>query len=345
MRLPASARLALVSVLLATLAGLVASCGGNGQQGTVIVAAGDISCANSDCARETFNLFAGRSPRVDPAHVLALGDTQYQCGSPSKLRSRYDRSWGRQKSITWPIPGNHEYYTSIRYPTERDCAGQSHGPNAAGGYFGYFGPSASSPQQASCRASCDGWYFHDLDVNGDGRPDWRLIALNSGRCGENRIFSPGCSLGSTQERWLRTVALKNPPSCLLAYWHHPRYTSDTPVHKDNRATDQFWRDLYTARADVILNGHVHDYQRSVPLEPYGSGREDEANGIVEFVVGTGGAELHSFTKKGLKDPRFAARNSADHGVLELTLDRNGYDWRFVPVRGSYDDHGTASCHR
>jgi hypothetical protein len=342
----AARRTALLGIAFGAIAALLSSCGGGGgQSGTMIVAAGDISCASSDCARTTSDVFAGRSAQVDPAQVLALGDNQYQCGGTSKFRTRYDPTWGRRKSITWPVPGNHEYYTNIRYPAERECAGQSVGPKAAGGYFGYFGAEATSDRQAGCRASCDGWYFHDLDANGDGRPDWRLIALNSGRCGENPIFSPRCSLGSSQETWLRTVALKNPPACILAYWHHPRYTSETTVHRDNRATDQFWRDLYNARADVVLNGHLHDYQRSVPLEPYGSGREDDVNGIVEFIVGTGGAALHTFTQKGLQDQRFAARNQTDHGVLQLTLDRSGYDWRFVSAGGSYDDHGTASCHR
>jgi hypothetical protein len=333
---------AALAALAATLA--LASCGNGGRSGVVIVAAGDISCASSRCAAATSGLFTGGSARVHPDHVLALGDNQYQCGGPSAFKKHYASTWGRSRSITWPVPGNHEYYTNLRYPTERDCAGQSVGPNAAGGYFGYFGAAANSPGQSSCVASCEGWYLHDLDVNGDGRPDWRLIALNSGRCGENQIFSPRCDKGSPQERWLRNVALKHAPRCVLAYWHHPRYTSDTHVHKDNRATDQFWRDLYGAGADVILNGHVHDYQRSVPLEPYGKGRRDDAHGIVEFVVGTGGAELHTFTAKGLKDPRFAARDQNDHGVLELTLHPDGYDWRFVPASGSYDDHGSAGCH-
>jgi hypothetical protein len=329
--------------MLAAAAALGA-CGGKSAPGTTIVAAGDISCASSRCAASTSDLFVGGSARVHPDSVIALGDNQYQCGSPSKFKKEYAPTWGREKSITWPVPGNHEYYTNLRYPTERDCAGQSVGPRAAHGYFGYFGARASSPGQSSCVASCDGWYFHDLDVNGDGHPDWRVIALNSGRCGEKAIFSPRCDRGSPQENWLRTVALRHPPQCVLAFWHHPRYTSDTNVHKDNPATDQFWRDLYGAGADVVLNGHVHDYQRSVPLEPYGRGRRDDVHGIVEFVVGTGGAELHTFTAKGRRDPRFAARDQNAHGVLELTLRTDKYDWRFLPVSGSFDDHGTAVCH-
>jgi hypothetical protein len=330
-----------VSAVLCAAAAVLASCGGGGQRGIVIVAAGDISCASSDCARATANLFTGTSARVDPALVLALGDNQYECGSPSKFKSRYDSTWGRRKSITWAVPGNHEYYTSLRYAAERDCAGQSVGPNAAGGFFHYFGAAANSPGQATCVASCDGWYFHDLDANGDGTSDWRLIALNTGRCGENPIFSPKCSPGSSQETWLRTLALKRPPACILAYWHHPRYTSDTSVHKDNAATDQFWRDLYAARADLVVNGHVHDYQRSVPLEPYGSGRRDDVHGIVEFVVGTGGAGLRSFDPP---QPNSLVRSNVAHGVLELVLHQSSYDFDFVSVGGAFDDRGSGDCH-
>src|SRR2546425_4200055 len=311
-----------------------------------IVAAGDISCLASLCAKDTANLFVGRSARLDPSRVLALGDNQYQCGAPSKYRSHYDRTWGRKKSITWPTPGNHDYYTNAKYRTERDCAGQDTGPNAAGGYFGYFRASANSPAQASCTGGCNGWYYHDIDANGDGRADWRLIALNTGACGELRSNNPPrCSEGSSQERWLKSVALANPPTCILAYWHHPRYTSPTTVHKDNRSSEQFWQDLYRARADVVVNAHVHTYQRSVPLKPNGgTGQEDDSNGIVEFIAGTGGAKLHSFTAKGLHDRRFAARNETDHGVLELTLHPSSYDWTFVPVSGSYSDRGSAHCH-
>jgi acid phosphatase type 7 len=311
--------------------------------GPRIVAAGDISCASSDCAQDTSNLFAGETASIDPAHVLALGDTQYQCGALSKFRTHYDPTWGRSRSITWPAPGNHEYYTDIRYPNEPDCAGHDVGPNAAGGYFSYFGRNANSPAQATCTGGCEGWYFHDLDANGDGRADWRLIALNSGRCGEDPIFTPKCSRGSRQEEWLTEVALKNPPSCILAYWHHPRYTSES-LHRDNPATEQFWRDLYAAHADIVLNGHVHNYQRSVPLAPNGGPGRRAADGIVEFVAGTGGAELHQFTARGQHDRRFPARDSADHGALALTLHASGYDWRFVPVSGSHHDHGSASCH-
>ena len=56
--------------------------------------------------------------------------------------------------------------------------------------------------------------------------------------------------------------------------------------------DAFWRPLYAAGVDVIVNGHDHDYERFAPQDP--DGREDRATGIRQFVVGTGGTALRGF---------------------------------------------------
>ncbi len=108
-----------------------------------IVAAGDIACLRP-CRhqRQTARLVR----RIAPERVLALGDLQYESGSLREFRRSYDRNWGRFKSRTRPVPGNHEYNT----------------PGAAG-FFRYF---------AKQLRGDDGWYSFDL-----GR--WHLVALNS----------------------------------------------------------------------------------------------------------------------------------------------------------------------
>ena len=45
--------------------------------------------------------------------VLALGDTQYECGEPENFRAAYDLSWGQVRTITRPSVGNHEYHRVI----------------------------------------------------------------------------------------------------------------------------------------------------------------------------------------------------------------------------------------
>jgi hypothetical protein len=101
-----------------------------------------------------------------------------------------------------------------------------------------------------------------------------------------------------------------------------------------------WDALYAANADVVLNGHDHDYERFTPQKP--DGTLDRGRGIREFVVGTGGRELRPF---GNIEPNSQVRNADTYGVLKLTLHPTGYDWRFVPVVGkSFTDSGSGECH-
>ena len=71
-----------------------------------IAAAGDISQkvggARND--RATARLIAPSSGN-GIGLVLALGDTQYECGEMENYLGAYDLSWGQFKGITRPAPG------------------------------------------------------------------------------------------------------------------------------------------------------------------------------------------------------------------------------------------------
>jgi hypothetical protein len=107
----------------------------------VIAAAGDIAC---DPTNSGFNNGNGSSNscrqkytsdllvNAGYAAVLPLGDNQYYCGGYQAFLQSYDPSWGRVKSITRPVVGNHEYLTS----GGTDCNSANSG---AAGYFNYFG--------------------------------------------------------------------------------------------------------------------------------------------------------------------------------------------------------------
>ncbi len=101
-----------------------------------------------------------------------------------------------------------------------------------------------------------------------------------------------------------------------------------------------WRILYTYGADVVLNGHDHDYERFALQTP--DAEADPAHGIREFVVGTGGASLRAF--RATIEPNSEARDRSTYGVLKLTLRPSGYDWAFVPIAGqTFSDAGSAAC--
>ena len=100
-----------------------------------------------------------------------------------------------------------------------------------------------------------------------------------------------------------------------------------------------WQALYEYGADVVLSGHEHNYERFEPQNP--DGIADQARGIREFVIGTGGRSHYSF---GRPIANSAVRNSGTYGVLKLTLHSNSYTWEFIPIAGeTFRDSGTAPC--
>jgi hypothetical protein len=236
-----------------------------------------------------------------PGTVAVLGDSVYPDGSRSQFNDCYDPAWGPFLDRTRPAPGNHEYRT----------------PDAAG-YFAYFGARAGDP--------ADGWYAYDLGA-------WRVYALNS-NCDE----IGGCDAGSAQVAWLRADLAADPRQCVLAYWHHPRYSSAR--HGSQAQTDGLWDALYDAGAEIVLNGHDHVYERFAPQSD--AGVLDTGRGMVEFVVGTGGFSHYEFPRV-LSTSR--VRDGTTFGVLDLTLAAGSWTARFVPIAGrTFTDEASGTCH-
>jgi acid phosphatase type 7 len=233
--------------------------------------------------------------------VFTTGDNAYISGTQSEFSNCYDPTWGRHKDRTKPTVGNHEYRTS-----------------GASGYFGYFGAAAGDPKK--------GYYSYNLG-------EWHIISLNS-MCEK----VGGCGSTSPMLNWLKQDLKANPKKCTLAYFHHPLFSSGE--HGNQTKMRPTWNALYAQGADVVLNGHDHDYERFAPQTP--GGVADSSRGIREFVVGTGGGSHYAF---GTIKPNSQMRNATTYGVLKLTLHPSSYEWKFVPeARKSFTDSGTTSCH-
>jgi hypothetical protein len=188
---------------------------------------------------------------------------------------------------------------------------------AAAAYFAYFGAAAGTPGE--------GWYAYDSGA-------WHVVVLNS-NCDE----VGGCGPNAPQADWLRQDLAAHPVGCTLAYWHHPRWSSGDQHGSDPR-TDVFWRTLHDAGADLALTAHDHLYERFVPMDADGAAASE---GMVEFVVGTGGRSLYEF---GTALPTSAVRENLTYGVLKLTLHPDSYDWEFVPASDTgFTDAGSAPC--
>lgn len=273
----------------------------------VVVAVGDIVCGSGTpshfaCQHEGT---AALARNIDPDAFLALGDIQYEKGSLEDFRRYYDPSWGTLKDKTYPAVGNHEYET-------RDAAG----------YFDYFNGVGRDDGRAGPRSK--GYYSFQLGP-------WRALSLNS-NCAE----IGGCGPGSPQEQWLRAELAADTSTCTLAYWHHPRFASGGP---SDTIVAPLWKALEEYNADLVLQGHVHTYERFAPMTS--TGTIDEARGVRSFVVGTGGKNVYGF---GSTHPGSEAKYGRAFGVLRLVLREGGFDWEFVAQPGTtFADSGSASC--
>jgi hypothetical protein len=304
----------MVAKTLTVALGLIAAFSAEAAADPVIMAAGDIACDPTDPG---YNGGAGTADRCQQRAtsdlllstpldaVLPLGDIQYDSATTARINAVYEPTWGRVKPISRPILGNHESGTAT-------------------GYFDYFNGAGVSDGPAGPRGK--GYYSFDLGA-------WHLVALNS------NCSSVSCSAGSDQESWLRADLAAHPTNCTLAYWHHPRYSSGHDG--SNSSMQPLWEALQDAQVELLLSGHSHNYERFAPLDR--DGGVDQAGGIRQFVVGTGGA----FFTGGLGslEPHSEVAQNDTFGVLKLTLHPSSYDWQFVPAAGgTFSDAGSEPCH-
>ena len=181
----------------------------------------------------------------------------------------------------------------------------------ASGYFTYFG-SLAGP---------GGRGYYSFDLGG-----WHIVSLNS---------NVSMQAGSPQEQWLQADLNHAAASCVLAFWHHPLFSSG--LHGDDDRSRDIWRILHERGADVVLNGHDHTYERFAPQTAFGA---VDARGIREFVIGTGGAIPYSVTTR---RPNSEFIDTGSFGVLKLTLTRSAYQWEFLTVDGRIADAGSSGC--
>ena len=184
-------------------------------------------------------------------------------------------------------------------------------PGAAG-YFDYFGAAAGDP--------ATGYYSYDLG-------GWHILALNTQFSGRP---------GTPQAEWVKADLAAHPARCMLALWHQPLFAVDSASDKMRNVFQM----LYDAGAEIVINGHEHNYERFAPQTA--DGVLDRDRGIRQFIVGTGGRSLGG-------NPRRPANSEVFYkggfGVLKLTLHTESYDWAFISVKGkTFSDKGSELCH-
>ncbi len=179
-------------------------------------------------------------------------------------------------------------------------------------FLDYFG--ARTPGRTWFRAKVGDWWVFGLDSN-----------LNGAALAEQQTWLEG-----------QLSEIDGDGKCVLAMWHHP-FLSTGLRRKDGARMRPAWEALARAGADLVVNGHEHFYESFTPRDA--AGRE-VSSGLREIIAGTGGAHLYDFSvRAGYKT--YLRR----HGLLELQLEPDRYEYKFQTVDGRIRDAGSAQCRR
>jgi hypothetical protein len=347
-------------IVLACAAAVVVAVPVFGQTTPVtLVGAGDIADCSYANDEGTAQLLGSTLRSLTPDHSLpplaqaraiAMGDNAYPRANRTQYANCYDNYnldsswstynpsrpdwWGNDDYIklTMPVLGNHEYMNSDD-PTIKSQP-----------YFDYFSaqngfrpPAAPVPNDPVNDNNHgltfgEGYYSYDLG-------SWHIVALNS-----NCDKVGGCDASSPQGQWLQRDLANHPVQCTLAYFHHPIYATANGTNTLN--VKPLWDTLYAKGADVILSGHAHRYERHARMTP--EGLVEPANGIRQFVVGTGGEPGGSVIDPNQVPKNVLEKVVLDFGVIKLDLDVGSYSWAFIAAdgtaNGTVKDSGTEQCH-
>jgi hypothetical protein len=274
----------------------------SGGSGIIAAVVGDMHCIDATCQGTGVNNLIAQ---MKPSLFFPDGD-QVATGTTYNFNTYYDPNFGQFRSIAHPAMGNHDGNTV---------------------YYDYWNGKGVQTGPAGTRGQ--GWYSFNSG-------SWHFIVLNSTCASTSPQVS--CDPGSPQVNWLTSDLTANTKTCTAVFMHYPYYTSGT---RQFPVLQTIVQTLYKYHADLLISGHIHDYQRFYPQD--GSGNRNDTKGIVQFVVGTGGGTLASAGNTPTAKNE-AAQIGHAFGALRLNLYSGGYDYQFIPAPGSTGtDSGTGTC--
>jgi len=205
-----------------------------------------------------------------PGEVMAVGDNAYFNGSALDYAQCYNPTWGRHKSRTHPIPGNHEY----------------NGPGALG-YFGYFGDAAGNPGEGWYSYRLGAWHVFALNSETSAFPGspqyvWLRseLAANPTRCAlayfHTPVFASGTNGGSTQMQAIWAL-LQESGVEVIVNGHNHNYERFAPQDSNGRADARGIREFVVGTGGAPLT----------PLRgtvPNSQVRDDTTWGVIKLTL-------------------------------------------------------------
>ncbi len=145
---------------------------------------------------------------------------------------------------------------------------------------------------------------------------------------------------SEQYKWLDKALANSTATWKFAYHHHPCWSSDNNDYGDTAKGVRRMGDLNARsltplyekyKVDIVLNGHIHLYERTWPLV---GDKVERKNGVVYITSGGGGGPLEDF------DPLpnwFKAQLRVDFHCCYVNIHRNKLEFKAFDQNGNLFD--------
>lgn len=259
------------------------------------VALGDSGSAG----KEQFAI-AARMADAKPDLIIHTGDLIYPKGLPSE----YDRKFYRPYQVMivsiafYPCIGNHDYSADEGRPMLDEFVLPENGP------------AGETPERH--------YWFDYSHV--------RFVAIDSN--------IPRQRLADVVTPWLDGVLAEADRRGLakVVFFHHPPYSSG-PYGGTHRMRLTIVPALERRRAELVLNGHNHAYERTHPLR---GGAIVAANeGTVYITTGAGGGELYEPAAK--PEPELAKSHYGKHSFTVVDVDATRMVVRQINIEGAVVD--------
>jgi hypothetical protein len=265
-----------------------------------LIGAGDQHAAINPADRARTATMVKSVLNADPTAVAyTLGDLTHR-GTAVEYEQYYHQTWGAFRGRTMFVIGNHD----VMYADPPGVA-----------YYAYTG----APRYTARTLG-----------------SWRCYSLNCESLGNNGANQ------TEQLAWLRAdLAKYSSTHHILAMCHYPLFASVCEYHLKTMAfparVRPWWQLLQQHRAEVLLSGHAHRWERF--RRKLADGRVSQ-NGIRQFVIGTAGVRTRGVVSK---DPD-CEKVVVAHGVARFDLHPDHYEWTFTDVNGTVRDKGSQVCH-
>lgn len=262
------------------------------------------------------------------AKLLAVGDLSYA----SPYAQNYPWNVASWISKTYPVMGNHEFNSVA-------------GKGGEEPYNLFNGKNAAANHVFPALTGSNGVKTYDFFYTTELSPSWLLVVVNTSN---NFSTQSAASQAARMTDAVNAFRTKHGGhGCVALAMHTARFSDSFSGDADNGAT---WANgaapIFNAavadKVDVLLQGHVHDYEELVQLDANG---HTSSSGVKVFTVGMGGrGQVKGGWSNVAASQVIAKKAGTINGVLKLALRPGGFGYQYENKATSGQPATSINCH-